>query len=73
MGSRDRDLRPPSASLLIENVLRVRPTASVEDACRIAPMLADLPVADLSERMTQTRRRLGLDDQGRRVGSRVRS
>ncbi|MBD3832023.1 MULTISPECIES: hypothetical protein [Brevundimonas] len=67
MGHRDRDARPPSASLLIGNVLRVRPAATPEEACRIAPMLAELSPADLRERMTQARRRLGLDDQGRRL------
>ncbi|MFN3932123.1 MAG: hypothetical protein ACK4JY_10290 [Brevundimonas sp.] len=73
MSARDRDLQPPSASLLIGNVLRVRPAATPEEACRIAPMLADLPPADLRERMAQQRRRLGLDDMGRRLSDRPRS
>lgn len=70
MSARERDLCPPSASLLINNVLRVRPAATPEEACRIAPMLSDLDPADLRERLAQTRRRLGLDDQVRRLADR---
>lgn len=49
-----------SATLLIGNVLRVKPDATVDEARRIAPMLRDLADADLAERMAQTRRRLGI-------------
>lgn len=73
MSPRERDLKPPSATLLIGNVLRVRPTATPEDACRIAPMLADLSPADLRDRMAKARRQLGLDDKGRRIVTRPRS
>lgn len=59
----------PSASLLIGNVLRIQPAATLEEARRIAPMLLDIPDADLSERMAQARRRLGIStpDQRRRA------
>ncbi|WP_409604200.1 hypothetical protein [Brevundimonas sp.] len=50
----------PSATLMIGNVLRIKPAATLEEARRIAPMLLDIPDADLSERMAQARRRLGI-------------
>ncbi|MFN3931523.1 MAG: hypothetical protein ACK4JY_07225 [Brevundimonas sp.] len=45
---------------MIGNVLRIKPAATLEEARRIAPMLLDIPDADLSERMAQARRRLGI-------------
>ncbi len=56
----------PSASLLIGNVLRIKPAATLEEARRIAPMLLEIPDADLSERMAQARRRLGITTTGQR-------
>ena len=50
----------PSATLMIGNVLRIKPEATLEEARRIAPMLLEIPDADLSERMAQARRRLGI-------------
>ncbi|MFN6980304.1 MAG: hypothetical protein ACK4NU_00105 [Brevundimonas sp.] len=50
----------PSATLMIGNVLRIKPAATLEEARRIAPMLLDIPDADLSERLAQARRRLGI-------------
>jgi hypothetical protein len=58
----------PSASLMIANVLRIKPAATLEEARRIAPMLLEIPDADLNERMAQARRRLGIrTDQRRRA------
>ncbi|MFN3669601.1 MAG: hypothetical protein ACK4VY_09865 [Brevundimonas sp.] len=56
----------PSATLLIGNVLRVRPAATLDEARRIAPMLIEIPDADLSERMAQARRRLAIAAPGQR-------
>lgn len=59
----------PSARLLIDNVLRIRPAATMAEARRIAPLLLELDDADLNERMAAARRRLGLDttDERRRA------
>lgn len=64
--SRLRDLNGPSTSLLIENVLRLKPWATAEEARRIAPWLKGVADADLAERMAQTRRRLGIQPEARR-------
>ncbi len=58
--------RGPSATLMIGNVLRVKPAATLEEARRIAPMLVDIDAADLNERMAQARRRLGIQHSDRR-------
>ena len=58
--SRARDLHGPSTRLLIENVLRLKPWATAEEARRIAPWLQRLGDADLADRMAQARRRLGI-------------
>lgn len=58
----------PSPTLLIGNVLRVRPAATLEEARQIAPMLLNLEDADLTERMAQARRRLGIPTDNRRSG-----
>ncbi len=58
--------RGPSATLMIGNVLRVKPAATLEEARRIAPMLVDIDDADLNERMAQARRRLGIHTSDRR-------
>lgn len=50
----------PSATLLIGNVLRIKPAATLEEARRIAPLLLEISDADLTERMAQARRRLGI-------------
>lgn len=51
----------PSDTLLITNVLKIKPDATPEQACRIAPALAKLNPADLAERMSQARRRLKIE------------
>lgn len=49
-----------AATMLIVNILKIRPAASLDDARRIAPALKQIPDADLAERMAQARSRLGI-------------
>ncbi|MFN4297242.1 MAG: hypothetical protein ACK4FB_10405 [Brevundimonas sp.] len=51
----------PSDTLLITNVLKIKPNATPEQASRIAPALAKLNPADLAERMNQARQRLKIE------------
>jgi len=55
-----------TATLLIGNVLRLKPAATLEEARRIAPMLQAISDADLSDRMAKARQRLGIGSTERR-------
>jgi hypothetical protein len=55
-----------TATLLIGNVLRLKPAATLEEARRIAPMLQAISDADLSDRMAKARQRLGIGPTERR-------
>lgn len=52
-------------TMLLRNALMVKPDASLEEVRALAPALASIPDGQLSERMDETRRRLGSDARSR--------
>lgn len=55
------DRSGPSDTLLITNVLRLKPDATPGVAIHIAPALASLDPADLAERIARARQRLRIE------------